>query len=217
VHSWKCNFENDESFERIIEGCSRVERLYVDCEYNSQFTAVASLLQDPANELRDLSLNLVFGHLDNEGGRSFSEQAVREISASLVGNMHLKSIFIGDHFNLRGHRLGSIDKLLCDVSSIENIKSNSNHTLESISIPGYNLLTLAEQCLELNKHWDKAKVIRNKILRFYFLEEFHVSPFVNMHLYFLPKVMNQIRGNDKQSAQYRLLKCIPDVAIFLME
>jgi hypothetical protein len=38
-----------------------------------------------------------------------------------------------------------------------------------------------------------------------------MSPFVNMPLYFLPKVMNQIRGNGKQSALYRLLKCIPDL------
>jgi hypothetical protein len=53
------------------------------------------------------------------------------------------------------------------------------------------------------KNTDKAKVIRDKILRLYFVGEFHVSPLVNMPLSVLPEVMGQIEGHDNQSAIYR--------------
>lgn len=54
-------------------------------------------------------------------------------------------------------------------------------------------------------------MIRNKILRFYFVGEFDVSPFMKMPLSALPKVISQIEGNAKQSAMYRLLKNIPEL------
>jgi hypothetical protein len=67
------------------------------------------------------------------------------------------------------------------------------------------------QCLEFNReHHDKAKVIRDKILRFYFVGEFDVSPFVGMPLSVFPRIMSQIKG-DKQSAIYGLLQCIPQL------
>jgi hypothetical protein len=62
-------------------------------------------------------------------------------------------------------------KLLCDkVSRVE------------ICVSGHNLSTTAKQCLSFNPIEDKAKVIRKKMLRFYFAGEFDVSPFVNMPL-----------------------------------
>jgi hypothetical protein len=57
---------------------------------------------------------------------------------------------------------------------------------------------------------NKANVVRNKIIQFYFVGEFDISPFVNMPLSVLPKVMGQIEGKDKQFAVYRLLKWIPE-------
>jgi hypothetical protein len=129
------------------------------------------------------------------------ERAGRYISESLAGNTHLKKL------QTSTPRFDT-DKLLCDVSSIESIL-NSNHTPECIrfprhrhfNIPGHELSTLAKQCLLLNsENEDKAKVIRKKIMRHYFVREFDVSPSVKMPLSVLPEVMSQIEGDDKQSA-----------------
>jgi hypothetical protein len=186
--------------------------LYVACVDNSQCNAVATLIQDPANVLKVLHVSLESGQLGYEDWRRFAEQSLRAITTSLVGNTHLEHLFISVLSN-QHCSLDSIDKLLCDVSSIESIRSNSNHTLENITFGGIDrkLLTLAEQCLQLNWKENKATVVRKKILRFYFVGEFDVSPFVNVPVSFLPKIMGQIEGQDKQSAAYRLLKCIPEL------
>jgi hypothetical protein len=57
----------------------------------------------------------------------------------------------------------------------------------------------------------KSKVVQDKIRRFYFVGDFDVSPFASMRLSFLPKVVSQIKGEGKQSAVYRLLRCIPEL------
>ena len=93
-----------------------------------------------------------------------AEQAVRDISTSLVENIFLRTLGIDGTRNFRHLIVFDSDKLLCDISSIESI-SNSNHTLECIDVFRNTLSTLTEQCLELNKNIDKAKVIRNKTLR----------------------------------------------------
>jgi hypothetical protein len=63
----------------------------------------------------------------------------------------------------------------------------------------------------LNENGNKAKVIRNKILRFYFVEEFDVFPFASMALSVLPDVMSQIEEENKHSVMYTLLQCIPEL------
>jgi hypothetical protein len=44
---------------------------------------------------------------------------------------------------------------------------------------------------------DKSKVIRIKILRYYFVAEFDASPFVKMPLSFMPTIMSQVEENEK--------------------
>jgi hypothetical protein len=150
--------------------------MLVACKKNSQCTAVAALLRDPATVMKDLRVFLRPEHVaDDAGWRSFNSE-----------------------------------KLLCDVPNIETI-SHSNHTLESISIDGNAPSALAKQCLWLNKCVDKAKVICNKILLFYFVGEFDVSPFSGMSASVLPEVMSQIEGSERQTALYRMLQCIPEL------
>jgi hypothetical protein len=57
----------------------------------------------------------------------------------------------------------------------------------------------------------QSQVIRNMILRCYFVGKFNVSPFAITLLSVLPEVMNQIEGNGKQSAIFGLLQCIPEL------
>ena len=54
-------------------------------------------------------------------------------------------------------------------------------------------------------------MIRDKILQFYFVGDFDVSPFVDMPLSVLPEVMGQIEASEKQSAIYRLLHSTPEL------
>lgn len=71
---------------------------------------------------------------------------------------------------------------------------------------------MATKCLVINENEDKAKVIRDKILLFYFDGDSDPSPFSSMALSVLPEVMSQIRGKNEQSALYRLLRCIPELS-----
>jgi hypothetical protein len=157
------------------------------------------LVQGSATLLKELQLNRSEG-VDGE-------QAARCLSTSLNGNKYLT------HLVLEVQGLGQtvlpfdMDKLLCDVSSIDNI-SNSNHTLVGLFIMAsqHTPSKLAQQCMLLNQKVDKAEVIRDKPRRLYFVGEFDVSQFSSMAVSMLPIVMSRTEGNAKQSAIYRLLQ-----------
>jgi hypothetical protein len=55
--------------------------------------------------------------------------------------------------------------------------------------------------LELNRNADKAEVVRNsnKILKYYFIGDFDVAPFINMPVSVMPDVISQIRSETTQS------------------
>jgi hypothetical protein len=203
-----CSFEDDESFERMLEGCSSVNRrLDVTCEDNSECTAVAVLLRDPSCELKELMMMLNREH--SEDGDSSSsldvQQATKDILESLSENTNLKELRL--YAPLRASVCFDSDNLLCDPKSIDSI-INSNHTLESINIGYAELSTFTKECLMINRNPDKNKVVRDKILRFYFVDEFDVSQFSNMTLSVLPEVM---RFWTEHSAIYRLLKYMPEL------
>jgi hypothetical protein len=147
---------------------------------------VAALLRDPSTVLQYLDMHLSRGRSDDEDMRTFGEQAVSDIWASLVGNTTLKSICIETNDDPFEREYFDSDKLLCDVSSIESI-SNSNHMLQDVLVSGHIISTFADRCLLINTVRDKAKSIRDKILQYYFVGEFDLSPFVDMHLSVLPK------------------------------
>jgi hypothetical protein len=212
VDIYNCNLQHDGSFVQLLEGCVSVDRLRVGCRYNSQCTAVAAFLRDKTHSVRDLKLK--FGREVNR------KQAVREIAESLVENTTLKAL---EFESVRSHERDCFDfeKLLCDASSIQSI-SNSNHTLERISLLSpyvnqdgvhkrYMLSPFAEQCLNFNQKEDKDKVIRDKIRHFYFVGDFDVAPFSSMAVSVLPEIINQIQGAKKLSAIYRLLQLITEL------
>jgi hypothetical protein len=205
VKIWDCRFESVGAFERMLEGCSKVEELQVRCRNNSEFTAVAAFIGDPANVLRKLDIDL-------EHNLGIQDEAVRNIAASLRDNTHLKELKFHevDVRTLRSYGNTHFDRLLCDASSIDSIV-NSNHVLEVIYHERREFSPFTEQCMLLNRNPDKNKVIRDKILGFYCVGEFSVSPFSGMAVSVLPKVLSQFGGNCNLSAIYRLLQCIPDL------
>jgi hypothetical protein len=99
-------------------------------------------------------------------------------------------------------------RLLCDPTSIESI-CNSNHILEDVDPSKSEYLF---DLLKLNKNVDKALVVRDKILKYYFVGDFDVTPFAMMPVSVVPEVISRIRSVTKQSAIFRLLQCIPELS-----
>jgi hypothetical protein len=209
-----CHFENDGSFERMLAGCSRADKLYVKCKHNWQCAPVAALLRNPASMLRRICINFNGRRSEDGDLSSLDEQATRDMNilGCMVENNHLKQLSIygpDSHVCWDGNKF---DGLLCDVTSIESISSNSNHTLECICIGNHQpLSTFTKKCLLLNKNRDKAKVIRKKIFQVFFVGDFDLSPFACMAVSVLPEVVSRIKGREKLSAIYRLLQCMPDL------
>jgi hypothetical protein len=75
------------------------------------------------------------------------------------------------------------------------------------------LASFVNECVKLNRNPDKEAVIRQKIARYYFVGSYDVSPFVNMPISLLPKVIGLIKGENhvRQSAIFRMLRSIPDL------
>jgi hypothetical protein len=165
----------------------------------------ASLPESPSADgivLRGLDMHLSCGHLDDKDMRTtFAEQVVSDIWASLVGNTTLNAICIETIDDSWEQKYFDSDILLCDVSSIESI-SNSNHTLQYISVSGHNISTLADHCLLIDMTVDKANRIRHKILQYYFAGKFYVSPCVHLPLSVLPQII--AKSKDSKSS----LQCI---------
>jgi hypothetical protein len=133
------------------------------------------------------------------------QRAARDISESLARNTRLQHLLVG---GIGVNSCFDWDKLLCDISSIKST-SESNHVLEDIKIQ-HNLLAFTEQCLKLNQNKNKAQVVRHKILQFYFVGNFDLSPFSSMAVSVLPEVVSGIDGKDNLSAIYRILQSKPE-------
>eukprot|EP00956_Cyclotella_meneghiniana_P004523 scaffold5580_cov61-Cyclotella_meneghiniana.AAC.3 len=221
----ECTCDGD-SFSQIISACLKVVDLSVNCSKLSEYAAVATLLEDSRAALKWLLLN-AYGKIEG----------ISMVLASLATNRTVQSLFLyGVYPNL-------CIPLLCDTASIAGIH-DSNHTLLELCIqssfnynkPCLELPEIAAKCLKLNRNPDKLRVIREKILRFYFIGDFDVSPFFSMPISILPEVMRFIKPNDndddddddddammeyifywerkntvRHSAIFRLLKSIPDL------
>jgi hypothetical protein len=139
---------------------------------------------------------------------------VREVTSVLTNNTKL----IGLRLKWWREQMSDIaydyfKKLICDQSSIESIY-NSNHTLEEL-ILGDSCALWIYELSRLNNNKDKAQVVRNKILKYYFVGDFDVMPFTNMPVSVVPEVICRIRSDTKQSLQsaiFRLLNCIPELS-----
>jgi hypothetical protein len=217
--------EDNGAFERIVSACVRVEELRVNCERNSQFTALAALLQNPLSMLQILTIGKANEH-DADLGVDFDEDTVvSEILESLVGNTKLRELW----FECVEHEedIEEIDfdenEFLCNSTTLQNI-CNSNHTLEKVWIGspyyyGKREIMTAEFCccqgccsIALNRNENKNIVIQNKVMQFYFVGSFDLAPFASMPLSVLAKVMSVgEQMENKQTAIFELLRGIPEL------
>ena len=199
----RCSFE-DEAFIQIVSNCIRIKGIKVGCNGTIQYTALAALLQSHTTILTEIQVYL----------QSAANEGLSLISASLVGNEKLNVLKLYHRRDVVVD-LNTLGTLLCNSASIDDIIYNSNHTLEDISLPNDNELpSIIRDLLLLNKDMDKYQVIRNKILRYYFVGDFDVSPFASMHLSLLLKVICLIDGdvNYRHNAIFRLLRGIHELS-----
>ena len=193
--------------QRIVLACQKVKSLTVNCITTSQSAIVGALLGNTVSVVNEVYLNERFRRID--------EEDLASIADGLVGNTTLKKLSI-PHYS---GSWSSITNVLCNTSSIYHIR-NSNHTLKTFEIIWREIggveFSQIRHCLKLNKYVDKSKVIRKKIARYYFVGNFDVTPFTNMAVSVLPRVLAMIEGDamDRQYAIFRLLRSIPGLCSF---
>jgi hypothetical protein len=166
------------------------------------------LLQDRTNILER-------AELFDDSGEPEDYEIGREVTSGLVNNTRLRSLYL--HWlmyrdDVSAFSNGCLHKLLCNSTSIESIH-NSNHMLINVADNENAIRTgILGELLDINNNEDKAQVIRDKILKYYFVEDFDVTPFANMPVSVVPEVISHIQSETKQSAIFRLLKCIPELS-----
>jgi hypothetical protein len=149
-----------------------VEVMGILCCFVSQISAISMLLRHPTTVLHQLYVCLnASGALNTKERR----ESVCQIVSSLAGNTKLKIIYIPE-FGGRSDDECCIYKLCCYATSIRSIY-NSNHTLQEIHGPKCSIFL--EDCLKLNMNEDKAQVVCNKILKFYYVGNFDVTSFID--------------------------------------
>jgi hypothetical protein len=191
-------------FERIVSTCFGVEKLQVLCSTINIYTALAALLRDPRTVMQCLNIwnyDIHIHHID-------IRLALRKIAASLVGNTKLMELGLLQFFTQEVY--DEFDTILCNASSLESI-CKSNHTLAKIFLMHGDLSACTEECLDLNKDENKNRVIRNKILQYYFIGGFSLAPFSVMPASVLAEVLSLGAKSNKQTAIFELLRGIPDL------
>eukprot|EP00956_Cyclotella_meneghiniana_P034827 scaffold108454_cov37-Cyclotella_meneghiniana.AAC.4 len=201
-------YSDESAFRRIVSACYTVNKLRLTCRSDTQYASIASLLGNDRSVMEELQVD-----------GTISKEQLSTIAAALVNNSSLKKLKLPDEGYLRnlGGDLSPMTKTLCDASSIEAICA-SNHTLQDVYPHSYSWIVL--NCLKLNKTANKDEVIRKKIARYYFVEDFDISPFAKMPVSLLPEVLSMIRmplchlylpDSTIQSAIFRILKYIPEL------
>lgn len=139
------------------------------------------------------------------------DRAMIVFANALVNDNTLRS-FIIDNIGITGRGWVALADLLCNKSTIESICA-SNHTLERLKeyaqVQSEN--DNINAYLELNKNEDKVEVVRQKIIRYHFLDgESNVDKFVNMELNELPHVISWTGRNDiGLSLLFKLCRSMP--------
>eukprot|EP00956_Cyclotella_meneghiniana_P013771 scaffold20185_cov38-Cyclotella_meneghiniana.AAC.1 len=206
----QCRFEDEGTFQQVIQACTGVKYLEIHCNTVIQYATVASLLQDPRAMLENI---------DIPGPGSFNDQdeiaAGKEIIAGLLdGNSKLKRACIDLNImdeDLEQELANHFRKLVCDSTSIEGI-INSNHTLESLNLGVQPLSSRAKECLKFNQIPDENRVIRNKMMQYYFLDNFDPTPFVSMPISVQARILSLGKETSNQNtAILGLLRSIPEL------
>jgi hypothetical protein len=117
----RLTFEDNGGFEQIMSACLGVEKLEVDCETNSQYTAFAELLRNPLSMLQYLTLGST---------RPVSPEQGNIIATGLDG-VKLKTLNMAGFQDLE-FRDGTLEQIVSACVRVEalyvNCSTNSHYT-----------------------------------------------------------------------------------------
>jgi hypothetical protein len=173
------------------------------------FRALATLIQRPNPCLESLYITPSDTILD---------ELIITFAAALVNNNTLITLLL-DLLSPTQHLLSTkvfrrgwtaLTNVLCNKSTIESI-CDSNHTLREVALCTGNVPDQLSPYLDLNKNEDKAEVIRQKIIKYHFLNgEENIQDFVDMELNELPQAISWLGRNDAGfSLLYKLCRSVP--------
>ena len=161
------------SMANAMGGISSLSRLSLS--YCSSITAVgwmalSTILQRPTSSLTELILR---------DSCTMEDNILIGFANALAGNSRLETLYLECYQSRITYRgVSALMHVICNSSSIESI-CTSNHTLKDI---GGDLSDLSPY-LELNKRESKAAVVRQKIIRYYFMDgNKNMEEFVDMEL-----------------------------------
>ena len=193
---------DDEGVIAIIDTL-RATLKFLSLSHNQHITivglrALATLIQQHNSCLEDLTIP----------PGSIIDEVVVMYANALFNNSTMKVLHL-DNTKSITWGWAALAKVLCNKTDIESICS-SNHKLQKV----YSLANAPSDlvlCLELNKNEDKAEVVRQKIIKYHFLDgESNIDKFVSMELTELPQAISWVgRNNTGASLLYKLCKSIP--------
>ena len=108
----------------------------------------------------------------------------------------------------------ALSSTLCDRTSIEST-FNSNHTLERAEWTFYYNSDI-ELLLKLNKNADKVEIARQKIIKYYFLEDNNLHELGRMDVGLLPRVF-ECFDKYEPTRLYEIVRMIPSLAQNIMK
>mmetsp|Transcript_19307 Transcript_19307/g.29745 ORF Transcript_19307/g.29745 Transcript_19307/m.29745 type:complete len:532 (-) Transcript_19307:1142-2737(-) len=106
--------------------------------------------------------------------------------------------------------VAAMSSALCDGTGVESIFS-SNHTLYRIeSLFSFSMDPGIKLLLKMNENDDKVEVARQKIIKYYFLEESNLHELGRMDLGLLPRVLGYV-DKYEPTRLYEIVRAIPSL------
>ena len=153
-----------------------------------------------------------YGSLKNN--TSLHECNTRHVSEWLFGNANANWNMVEDEV---------IANTICDRTSIESI-CKSNHTLflinttedsyfnnsHSLSRTKKGLSSTTRSLVKMNTSENKVEVVRQKIIKYYFIEDNNLHELAHMELGLLPRVLEHV-GKYEPGRLFEVLRAIPSL------
>ena len=219
-----CNI-GDAVLDEVVNGLtdnSTLRLLYMG--HNSSISAnglqrLSTCLLNPRSVLEKLDLMVnMDSNVDSETVVAFSNALTNNTklhSLLFISGWDAEDVITDVRHTIDERSLQILSNLLCNKTDIESIYT-SNHTLHTITDCGFTKDVTPKDIasyLKLNENEDKAEVVRQKILRYHFMNgTSNVEEFVDMELVELPQVISWIGRNDTgHSLLYKLCQHMPSL------
>ena len=188
-------------FQNVLFACRNVRQMSWACNFGDEaFNVMAEFLQRPSIKLQHL-------YLRTQWHSTFNTRSLQILARGLKNNatVTILTLIDADHTFL-------LD-VLCDTKSIASV-INSNHVLHLIDRNETTALlwNRISPLLAFNLTEDKNKVVRMKILRYYFSEDFEVCELRGLPTSVFPTLIDAMYGEDSAlNAIYKFVQGIPKI------